>query len=256
MRQHLSLLREFVRRDFESRYAGSILGFLWSLLQPAFQLALYTFAFGYIMKIPLENELTSSFGIFLFCALMPWLAVHEGIQRGTTAITDNASLVKKVRFPAEILVATSVLAAVLHQAIASVVFLAVLPFLGDLDLSGLPLLLLAVPLQVLLTAGIGFLAAAINIYFRDVSQLQGMVLIAWFYLTPIVYPLSLVPEKVHGMILLNPMTALVDLYRQAFLGGRLANVQGLWPLALFALVLFVVGLGVFRHLKPSFADEL
>lgn len=261
-RQNLSLLREFVRRDFEGRYAGSVLGFLWSMIQPLWQLLLFGFVFGVLMQIPLDDEPTSQFWIFLFAALMPWLALQEGIQRSTTAITDNANLVKKIHFPAEILVATVVLAAVIHQAIAGVLFLVALGVAGELSLSGLPLLLLALPLQLALTTGLGLFVAASNIYLRDVSQLQGMLLMAWFYFTPIVYPMAMVRQVddygplLSQLILLNPATALVDLYRQTFLGGRLADVEGLWALVFAAIVSLAAGLWLFRTLKPSFADEL
>ena len=198
-RQHLSLLREFVRRDFEGRYAGSVLGFLWSMIQPLWQLLLFGFIFGVLMKIPLSDEPTQTFWIFLFVALMPWLALQEGIQRSTTAITDNANLVKKIHFPSEILVATVVIAAVIHQAIAGTLFLLALGVAGEFSLSGLPLLLLALPLQLALTIGLGFFVAASNIYLRDVSQLQGMLLMAWFYFTPIVYPMAMVRQvETHG----------------------------------------------------------
>ncbi|MDA8017526.1 MAG: ABC transporter permease [Thermoanaerobaculia bacterium] len=260
--QHLSLLREFVRRDFEGRYAGSVLGFLWSMIQPLWQLLLFGFIFGVLMKIPLDGEPTSTFWIFLFAALMPWLALQEGIQRSTTAITDNANLVKKIHFPSEILVATVVIAAVIHQAIAGALFLVALAIVGELDLSGLPLLFLALPLQLSLTTGMGLFVAASNIYLRDVSQLQGMLLMAWFYFTPIVYPMAMVRQVedhgqlLEGMLLLNPATALVDLYRQAFLGGRLADVEGLASLAVCAVVALGGGWWLFRKLKPAFADEL
>lgn len=261
-RQHLSLLREFVRRDFEGRYAGSVLGFLWSMIQPLWQLVLFGFIFGVLMKIPLDGEPTNTFWIFLFAALMPWLALQEGIQRSTTAVTDNANLVKKIHFPSEILVATVVLAAVIHQAIAGVLFLVALGLVGEFSLAGLPLLLLALPLQLALTVGLGFFVAASNIYLRDVSQLQGMLLMAWFYFTPIVYPMAMVRQvedygaQLETLLLLNPATALVDLYRQAFLGGSLAEVEGLASLVVAAAVALCGGLWLFRKLKPSFADEL
>ena len=261
-RQHISLLREFVRRDFEGRYAGSVLGFLWSMIQPLWQLVLFGFIFGVLMKIPLEDEPTNTFWIFLFAALMPWLALQEGIQRSTTAITDNANLVKKIHFPSEILVATVVIAAVIHQAIAGTLFLVALAVAGEFSLSGLPILLVGLPLQIGLTLGLGFFVAASNIYLRDVSQIQGMLLMAWFYFTPIVYPMAMVRNvEDHGpllesVLLLNPTTALVDLYRQAFLGGSLSEVEGLGSLAVCAVVALGGGLWLFRKLKPSFADEL
>jgi lipopolysaccharide transport system permease protein len=254
--QYLFLLRQFVRRDFESRYAGSMLGFLWSLLLPAWQLLLFTFVFATVLKISLLGERTENFGVFLFCGLIPWLAVHEGVSRAATAITDNGNLVKKIHFPAEILVLSVILGAVVHQAITTGVFLLVLLGLGELSWATLPILLIAVPLQIALTLGIGLLVATIHTFLRDVAQLLGMILMGWFYLTPIVYPLNQVPESLQTALALNPMTAIVDLYRSALLGGPLPGWQRLLPLPLAALLFLLIGGWLFRRSKRAFADEL
>ncbi|MEL7058535.1 MAG: ABC transporter permease [Acidobacteriota bacterium] len=256
MLRYAFLLREFVRRDVQGRYAGSMLGFFWSLVQPAFQLALFSFVFSVVLKIRLGGEPTDNFAVFLFCGLMPWLAFQEGLQRSTTAITDNAPLVKKIHFPAEILVLSVVISAVLHQAVASLLFLAVLVWMGLLEVSGFPLLAVALPLQVALTLGLGLFGAAIHTFFRDFGQFLIMLLTGWFYLTPIVYPASALPERLEPLLAWNPMSALVDLYRQAFLGGRLAEVEYL-PIAFaWAATAMFAGLWLFRRLKPAFADEL
>lgn len=256
MRHHLFLLKELVKRDFQGRYAGSALGLVWSFLQPLWMLLLFTFVFSTVMKISLAGARTGHFAVFLFSGLLPWMAVQEGVSRASTAITDNSSLVKKLRFPAEILVLAVVLAALLHEAIAALIFLGVLGFLGELTWGGLPLLLLAVPLQIALTLGLGLLLGAVNVFFRDIAQVLGMVFTGWFYLTPIVYPAAAVPARFRGWIELNPLTALVELYRQSFLGGALALVPGTGALALAAAVLLCAGFLLFRRLKTAFADEI
>lgn len=254
--QNLFLLREFVRRDFTGRYAGSMLGLLWSFLQPLWHLLLFTFLFSMVLKISPLGERTDSFAIFLFCGLLPWGALQEGVQRASTAITDNANLVKKVSFPSELLVLSVVLAALVHEAIAGGIFLAVLIALGEFSWSGLPLLLLAIPLQVALTAGLGLLLAAVNVFFRDTAQLLGMLFTGWFYLTPVVYPIALVPERFRPWLELNPAATLVALYRRALLGGDLAPVPGTLRLAVVSLALLALGLVVFRRLRVAFADEI
>lgn len=255
-RRHGFLLRELVVRDFRGRYAGSLLGLLWSFVHPLWLLALYTFVFAEVLRVSLLGERTETFGIFLFAGLLPWMAIHEGILRGATAITDNAPLVKKVRFPSAILVLTVVVAALLHQAIALGVFLVVLAAMGELSVAALPLLAVAVPLQVALTLGIALGLAAVNVFFRDVPQILGMLLNAWFFLTPIVYPLSLVPERFRPWIELNPSTVLVDLYRQALLGDEMVLSGGVAALAATSLVLLCAGFWVFRRLRPQFVDEI
>jgi ABC-type polysaccharide/polyol phosphate export permease len=257
LRHSLFLLGEFTRRDFKGRYAGSVMGFLWSFVQPLWSLALFTFLFSTVMKVsPGIGERTSNFAIFLFCGLLPWMAIQEGIIRATTAITENAGLVKKMSFPSGLLVWAVVLAALLHEAIALGLFLVVLGVTGELSLSGLWILLIAVPLQVGLTVGLGFLAAAVNVFFRDTAQINSMLLQGWFYLTPIVYPLSLVPERFARYLALNPLTALVTLYREALLGGEMPPLASLTPLAVTTVAALAIGIWVFRRLKPVFADEI
>jgi lipopolysaccharide transport system permease protein len=202
------------------------------------------------------GERTSNFAIFLFCGLLPWMAIQEGIIRATTAITENAGLVKKMSFPSGLLVWAVVLAALLHEAIALGLFLVVLGVTGELSLSGLWILLVAVPLQVGLTVGLGFLAAAVNVFFRDTAQINSMLLQGWFYLTPIVYPLSLVPERFARYLALNPLTALVTLYREALLGGEMPPLASLIPLIVATLLSLAIGIWVFHRLKPVFADEI
>lgn len=255
-RRHLFLLKELVKRDFQGRYAGSVLGFVWSFVQPLWTLVLYYFVFSTILQLSPLGERTGNFAFFLFAGLLPWLAVHEGILRGATAITDSAALVKKLSFPSEVLVLAVILAALVHEAIAAGLFLAVLAMAGELSLGSLPVLLVALPLQVALTLGLALLLAAVNVFFRDVSQLLGMVLNAWFFLTPIVYPLALVPERFRGWVELNPLTALVGLYRHALFGP-----VGQWPGGVAALcgtavVVLSIGWWTFRRLKPHFVDEM
>lgn len=256
MKRQLFLLTELVKRDFQGRYAGSLLGILWPFLLPLWQLVLFSFVFSTVMKISMVGERTGSFGIFLFAGLLPWMAVNEGVSRSATAVTDNADLVRHSRFRSEVLVLTVVLGGVIQQAIAAAVFAVILAFRGELTLGCLPLVLLALPLQVAITLGLGLIVCCAHTLFRDVAQVVGLVMMGWFYLTPIVYPLSLVPERFQGWLRWNPLTALVGLYRQAFLGGGGDWLAGVLWLTAVAVVLLGAGLGLFRRLQSTFADEI
>jgi ABC-type polysaccharide/polyol phosphate export permease len=187
---------------------------------------------------------------------LPWLAVQESLSRAATAITDNAQLVKKLTFPAELLVGSVVLAALLNTLIALTLFVAVLAAMGELNLGGLPWLVPALVLQLGLGLGLGLLLAAAQVILRDVVHVLGMMLTIWFYCTPIVYPLGLVPERLRGFLELNPMTVLVSLYRRALLGGSGGWPAGIALLAGFSAVLLFVGFWVFQRLKRTFADEI
>lgn len=256
MRQNLFLLKELVQRDFKCRYAGSLFGLFWSFAQPLWLLVLFSFVFAAVMKISLAGERTGSFAVFVFCGLLPWTALNEGLNRSATAVTDNANLVKKLRFPSQILVLTVVLTALVHEAIALLLFMAFLVVRGELEWRGLPLLALAVPLQVALTVGLGLLLATVHVFFRDTAQFLGLALSGWFYFTPIVYPLTLVPEAFRGWIELNPLTALVGLYRQALLGGDLSLPAGTGALAIFAGAALLAGWSLFDRLEALFVDEI
>jgi len=245
-----------VKRDLQARYAGSLLGAAWSFAQPIWLLLLFTFVFSTVMRVQPLGSAAGSFGVFLLAGLLPWLAVQEGVLRASTAITDNAALVKKLRFPSEILVLAVVAAAVVHEGIAVALFLVVLGVTGDLAPAGLPLLLLALPLQLILTVALGLLLAPLHVFVRDTAQVLSMLLTGWFYLTPIVYPLGAVPERLRVWIELNPLTALVGLYRQAFLGDAPPHWEALAGLGVGGTLLLLAGGMLFRRLKPAFVDEI
>lgn len=255
-RQRLFLLKELLKRDLASRYAGSALGLTWAVIEPLWQLALFTFVFSVVLKVSPLGERTDSFAIFLFCGLLPWMSVQEGVRRSATILTDHATVVKKLGFPTEILVSAAVLAAFIRSAIAGTVFLLVLIASGQLGWRGLALLLLAVPLQLALTLGLGLMAASLHVFARDVAPLLNLIFGAWFYLTPIVYPIVYVPEAYREWVLLNPMAGLVALYRAALLGGELVYVPGLLVLMLASMLALAAGSVVFSLLKTGLADEL
>lgn len=255
MRATFFLLRELVRRDLQGRYAGSFLGFAWSFLQPLWQLLLFSFVFSVVLAVRPAGEGTERFWVFLSCGLLPWMAVQEGLVRGVTAITENANLVKKLRFPSAVLVLTVTTAALLHEAIAAGILAVALGGLGELSATTLPWLLLALPLQLALTFGLALLLAATHVFFRDLAQLVAMAMQAWFYLTPIVYPLAMVPEDLRPLLALNPLTGLVSLYRAALLGGH-PEPLGVVSLVVAAVLALVLGWRVFRRLQEGFADEL
>ena len=250
------LLRELVVRDLKSRYAGSLFGFFWAFLHPLWQLALFTVVFSYILRIPLVGERTSSFPLFLFAGLLPWLGVQEGISRATTAISEGANLVKKLHFPSEILVLGVVLAAFAHQAVALVLFGVLQAVRGDLVFANLPWLALGGVLQLGLTFGIGLAAAALQVFFRDVVQLVGVVTPAWFYLTPIVYAPGWVPEAFSRWVAYNPLATIVQLYRCALLGSDTPSAFATALACAATAGALGLGLAIFRRLSPGFSDEL
>ena len=253
---HGFLLKELVRRDLQSRYRGSLLGFLWAFVNPLWQLALLWVVFSVILKVPLTGEKTASFPVFLFSGLVPWLGFAESLQRAATTVVEHSGLVRKLRFPSELLVVSNVASALVHQFVALAIFAVWQAFAGEPEWARLPWLLFGLAAQICLSLGLGWAAGALQVFFRDVSQALNIGIQAWFYLTPIVYPLTLVPERARPWFALNPMATTVQAFRAVLLGSPPPTATA--ALILFAIALATLGLGwaLFRRLRPAFADEL
>jgi len=255
MRRSWYLLREFVARDLRSRYTGSALGFLWAFVHPLWQLLLFSLVFSVILRIPLVGERTESFAAFLFAGLVPWLALSEGVTRSATVIQENANLVKKMRFPSQILVFSVVTSALVHSSIALALFTALQAWRGELDFSHLLWLGIGVVGQIALTVGIGLIVAALQVYVRDVAHGLGLFMSALFYVTPIVYPIGLV-GKLRAGLEFNPLTTVVGLYRSFLISGDAPSIRQVVVLLAWGAIVMAIGTVVFRRLAVGFADEL
>jgi len=251
----LFLLKEMVIRDVRARYAGSGLGIVWAFALPILWMLLYTCVFSMVLRVPVEAGF-ASFPEFLMAALLPWMAVSEGISRSATCLIDNAALVKKTVFPLELLVLSVVLAAVVNEVIALAIYAVYVALLGHLSMPWLLWIAPALAFQILLTFGLGCLAAASTAFVRDVAHAVGIVLTVGFYATPIVYPVSLVPPRLLPFIEANPMAHLVDLYRRAFTLHVAPPGVSLGYLALFCAVSAALGGLIFGRARPHFADLL
>lgn len=253
---HGFLLKELVRRDLQSRYRGSLFGFLWAFVHPLWQLALLWVVFSVILKVPLTGEKTASFPVFLFSGLVPWLGFAESVQRAATSVVEHSGLVRKLRFPSALLVVSSVGAALLHQFVALGIFAVWQAVAGEPAWARLPWLFFGLTAQVALALGLGWAAAALQVFFRDVGQGLGIGLQAWFYLTPVVYPLSLLPESLRPWMVLNPMATTVQAFRTVLLGSPPPAAGAALALAGISLATLGLGWALFRRLQPAFADEL
>jgi lipopolysaccharide transport system permease protein len=255
LKNKLFLLSELLRRDLAARYAGSFGGPLWAVLNPAVVCAVYAFVFGAILKLPPPTGFRGGYVEFLLAGLLPWLGVQEAIMRATTSVSDQAHLVKKLRFPIELLVASSLGAALVIQAVGLTILIVFLAVSGRGAVHP-GLLLLAFAFELLLLAGPVLALASLNVFFRDTAQLLPPVLMIAFWLTPIFYPESLVPGFAARLLVFNPVRDLVALFRSALFE---APVPPFGRVAAWSAVLLVVGfLGVrlFRRCRPSFADLL
>jgi lipopolysaccharide transport system permease protein len=253
---HRHLLATMVRRDIDARFAGSSLGGLWSLINPAIMLSLYTMVFVYIYRVP-PTEGGHSFVEFAFCGLWPWTAFQEACLRSVNAITDNANLVKKLRFPSELLVLSLTLSSFLVQGIGFVLFLlALVVWNGSVSIVSLLLLAVPVALHIALAVGLGMILACGNVFFRDVGQLANAGLTIWFFLTPVIYSPTLVPAGLRPVLRWNPVTPIIGLYRSLILFHTFAGALGLLYCALVSGILLWLGVYLFRRCRGFFADYL
>jgi lipopolysaccharide transport system permease protein len=252
-RRNRALLRNFFGREIHTRYLGSITGLAWALLHPLALLGVYHFVFTTVFRS--GGFQGHSFLLFVAVALWPWLAAQEALQRATVSLAGYAGMIRKVAFPHELVVYASVAATLALQFAGYLAVLLVLAIFGErVHFEGL---ILAIPLwlvMALAVLGLSLCFAALQVFIRDVEQLLMPTLMILMYLTPILYPLTLVPEYLRPWVAANPFGWLVGRLRDCLLDGRLALEWGDVVAVAVALVLFLAGRWVFRRLSPQFED--
>ena len=245
------LLKSNVKKEIRGKYKGSFLGVLWSFVNPLLQVAVYAIVFPYIMRVQTDNYL-----IYLIIGIIPCTFFTTVINQGMITVRMNAGIIKKVYFPREILPISVALSGLVNFLISCIIILLFCIF-GGVGLSWhlifLPIIAI---IQFILTLGIVFALSAINIYIKDTEYLIAFVINMLFYATPILYEATLFPEKIRWILYLNPMTQLIDAYRNIFLYHQVPDLNGFIYLVLVAVILFFLGLFIFRKLEKGFAEEV
>jgi ABC-2 type transport system permease protein len=273
--RYRELFSSMVRRDLKVRYKGSVLGFFWSILSPAMFLGVYYVVFQLVLRtgIPL-------FALWLLCGLLVWNLFTTSVSSACGAVVQNASLVKKVAFPREILALAPVGAAVVHFFLQAIVLvMALVLFRHPVSVPYLPALLVALLALVLFATGLGILLAALNVRLRDTEHLLELLLLLWFWATPIIYPYRMVSDRLveHGLpewlFALNPVTPIVLTFQRAIYNEvEIRDAAGTVTLPLLpvepwyllgvvvvgvtSIVFIAVALTIFGRLEGSFAEEL
>jgi lipopolysaccharide transport system permease protein len=246
-----------VRREFQSKYRSSLLGAAWTILNPLAMIIVYTVIFSQVMRAKLDG-VDSSFGysIHLCAGILTWGLFVEIVGRSQTVFLEHANLLKKLSFPRLCLPATIVVSAMLNFAIIFGLFTVFLIISGNFP--GLPFvgLLPVLAIQVVFAIGLGMVLGVLNVFFRDVGQLFSIVLQFWFWLTPIVYPASILPERIQSLMFLNPMAGLVAAYQAILVRGAWPDWISLWPVSLLAVLLCIWGMRLFRSHAGEIVDEL
>ena len=253
------LLLDLTARDLRARYKGSALGFAWHFVMPLVQLVVFWILFGVLFGVrPRTGTGEQPYAIFLFVGLLPWTFFATSLQSGAASIVANAGIVKKVRLPLALLPASAVLSALANLLLSTVVLFVVLAAFGPRHPEGLVWLPLLVLVEAVMALGLAYLLAALNVFFRDVQHILGVLLIAWYFLTPVLFPISIVAERPREEFLLyaNPMTAVIVSFQRALLDGLPPEWLGLLWSAGFALLALVAGLAVFERSKDDFEGAL
>jgi lipopolysaccharide transport system permease protein len=247
----LDILIELTKKEMKVRYKNTYLGYIWSVLSPlAFAVVLF-FAFRVVMRVPLEN-----YAAFLLVGLFPWQWIANSIGAGTMVFVSNSPLIKKTTFPRALLTYSVVLNDLVHFLFSLPVVVLILAlhnlYPTPAWLVGLPLLIAA---QTVLVAGISLAVGSLNLFFRDLERLVGILLNLFFYLTPIVYSAQMIPEAYRPYLALSPFTPLIDAYHRLLFEGGLSAGEALVPVV-HAAVAFAAGYWIYRRLQWRFAEVL
>jgi len=261
--RHRVLIQSLVARELKARYRGSVFGFLWSFINPLLLLAVYTTVFMTIFTPPQGQGVdTQPYALFLFCGLLPWTWFSASLLDASNSLLVGGNLIKKLLFPAEVLPVVSVLANGVHfllgLAIYFLFWIVFKPAAVSLHALWLPVVMLV---QLVFTLGLALFLAALAVHFRDIRDILANVLTLWFFMTPIIYPLSFVSERAPWQITwvigyLNPMSHILNGYHTAIFEGALIPWKRLPVTLAVALVLFFLGYFFFDRLRDSFPEEV
>lgn len=251
------LILSLAKRELGARYKGSVLGIVWAIVTPVVTIAIFTFIFAGIFGARFGARGTPwDYAIYLFCGLLPWTMFQETVQLSATTIITHSNLVKRVVFPLETLPVAQALSALGNQMFGTIALvLAALTINRELHATILWLPVLVIP-QLIAALGAAWLVASLGVFLRDIAQGVALVLMAWMFLTPIIYPESIVPEPYRFLINANPFTALVRSYRRILLEGAAPDWPSLAYFTAFAVVLFIFGYWWFAKSRRNFADVI
>ena len=249
--RHRELIGILVAKQLKLRYRGTVLGFVWTLLSPLLLMLVYTLVFSVYFRLDMEH-----YPAFLFTGLLPWLWFASSLQQGVTSILDGAGLVTRSQFPAEVLPVVTVLANTVN-------FLLTLPLLFAFLLAfrvqlGPPLLVLPVliALEFLLGLGLVLIAAAVNVRFRDLQHIIVHLITVLQFLTPIFYPMSLIPDAFRPWAYLNPLAILMDAFHDVLYRNQMPNAPALLALFVLSCVVLSLATAMFNRYKQTFAEAL
>ena len=255
--RYRELLFSLTKKELKVKYRGSVLGFFWSLLNPVLMMLVYSFVFSIVMRQGIKD-----FAIFLICALLPFNFLSNSINYSAGSIISNANLVKKIYFPKEIIPLSIVFSNLINFLLELGVLFIILAIFRYPFYIYLYLLPLIIFIQIFLVAGFALLVSSLNVFFRDLQHLISIIMLVWFFGTPIIYQLSMVPERFKFVMQINPMTVFATFYRDIFYYVKYSQNFYIPPLSIIFICLgltfffFFLGYYIFKKLEPRFAEEI
>jgi ABC-type polysaccharide/polyol phosphate export permease len=255
--RHRALIQSLVARELKARYRGSMLGVLWSFINPLLLLSIYTFVFTTVMP-GARSAGIEHFSLFLFCGILPWTWFSSSLLESANALIAGGNLIRKVLFPAEVLPIVTVFAGLVHFCLGLPILAAFFVYyrvpVPAVDLLWLPII---VAEQLLLTLGLALMISALTVHFRDLRDLLANVLTLGFFLTPIIYPLSQAPAWARPWLNLNPFTTLAVSYQEVLVvPGPFVDGWRLLAFAIVSVLVFLAGYFVFDRLRDTLAEEV
>jgi lipopolysaccharide transport system permease protein len=259
--RNLSARRELIRtltlRDFKARFRGSFGGVVWSVIQPLLMMVIYTLVFSGFLKIKFGNsDSPFTFAVFLLCGLLPWIAFSDGMSSSTALIRGNANLVKRVVFPLEVLPLNLTLVALIQQSIGFVLLLPVAWIVTGKLFWTIAFVPLIMAFQVLFYTGVNWIWSSLSVYLPDLKQITSILLSMLMFLTPIFYPMEVLPDWAQKAMAYSPIARIIEMYRKAFLTGQVISLQEWITTGLLCLLFFLSGYFWFIHTKKGFSDVL
>jgi lipopolysaccharide transport system permease protein len=252
-----SLLFQLVRRDFEQRFIGSAIGWIWGLIHPLVLLLSWTFVFQVCLrqKVPAGEE-TTNYPLFLFAGMLPWLLFSETVQRSASSLLEHANLITKTVFPSEIIPLAVFLSTLISHLLGIALTVAATGILMNQISPFVFLLPVYIALIGFFAVGVGWIVAGLHVFLRDTAQALSVLLMFWFWMTPIFISQELFPARARFILAVNPFYYVVRAYRTLLLGSTMPNLHDLAILCAFGGGSFVVGGLFFRQMKRGFADVL
>lgn len=241
------LIKELVFRDIKVKYKKSVLGLLWTLLNPLLTMIVMTIVFSNLFRFDIEN-----YPVYLITGQVMFNFISESTNMAMTSINDSASLLKKVYIPKYIFPISKGLSSFVNLVFSLLAVLFLIIFMKIKINIAMIFSILSLGYILVFALGIGLILVSINIFFRDTQHLYGVVLTAWMYLTPIFYPISIVPEQYKWIINLNPLYYMIEHFRQCMMYGTIPNLQLNVTCMLYAVCAFVIGLGIFYKTQDKF----